>query len=111
MEDALQGYRDAIGKRVHAICWDRNLNPDSTVETEAACRIERFLPQLVQLAKAVGPNDLGAFEAVFEETICSQCGHRDALGTCSIQEDAECCLYRYLPLVYEAIHSVQARAA
>ena len=107
MGEALQAYRDAIAKHVHTVCFDRNLDPTSTVNTEAGCRIERFLPQLVEFAKAVGPKDLARFEAVFEEQICPQCGNRDALGTCPIQEQAECCLYRYLPLIYEAIHGVQ----
>lgn len=111
MGDAVQPYRDAIAKRVHAVCLDRNLDPTSTVNTEVGCRIERFLPQLVELARAVGPNDLSAFEAVFEETICSQCGNLDAFGTCPVREQAECCLYRYLPLVYEAIHSVAANSS
>lgn len=56
MADALQPYRDAIAKRVHTVCWDRNLNPDSSIDTEVACRIERFLPQPVELAKAIVPS-------------------------------------------------------
>ena len=39
MADALQPYREALAKRVHTVCWDRNLNPDSPIDTEAACRI------------------------------------------------------------------------
>lgn len=104
MADPLQPYRDAITKQVHAICFDRNLDPASTVDTEAGCRIERFLPQLVDIAKRVGPADLGAFQSAFERTVCAQCGELDALGTCPIREQAACCLYRYLPLIYEAIH-------
>lgn len=107
MPDELQAYRDAIAQGVRAICIDRNLNPRSTVETEANCRIDRFLPQLVELAKAVGPNDLEAFNAAFEKTICLQCGHLDSFGTCRVREQAECCLYRYLPLLYDAIHRVE----
>ena len=111
MGDPLQVYRDAIAKRVHTICLDRNLDPYSTVNTEADCRIERFLPQLVELVQSVGPNDMAAFEAAFEQTICSQCGNVDALGTCPVRERAECCLYRYLPLIYEAILSVEAESS
>ena len=107
MADPLQDYRDAVAQQVHAICFDRNLDPQSTVNTEAACRIERFLPELVRLARMVGPNDMAAFEAAFERTICAQCGHLDAVGTCPVREQAECCLYRYLPLLYDAICSVQ----
>lgn len=109
--DPLEAYRDAVAKYVHAVCFDRNLDPDSKVDTEATCRIERFLPQMVQLAKAAGPNNMPGFEAAVEQTICRQCGNLDALGVCRVREQAECCLYRYLPLVYEAIHSVKADPA
>ena len=106
MAEALQAYRDAIAKRVHTVCIDRNLDPNSLIDTEARCLIDRLLPQLVALATAVGPGDMPAFQAAVEEAICQQCGNLDALGTCRVREQAECCLYRYLPLVYEAIHSV-----
>ncbi|OGX31135.1 MAG: hypothetical protein A3E56_00065 [Omnitrophica WOR_2 bacterium RIFCSPHIGHO2_12_FULL_64_13] len=106
MGDPLHVYREAIAARVQAICIDRNLDPASAVETEAGFRIERFLPQLVELAKAVGPGNLEAYNAMFESTVCLQCGNRDALGVCRMQEQAACCLYRYLPLLYDAIHSV-----
>ncbi len=105
MAESLQVYRDAIAERVHAVCLDRNLDPQSTTNTEAACRIEQFLPQLVELAKTAGPDDPGAFQAAFENTICAQCGNLDDWGMCRAREQAACCLYRYLPLIYEAIHS------
>jgi len=108
MAESLRTYREAVAKRVHTVCLDRNLDPNSTVETEAGCRIERFLPQLVELAHRVGAKEFAAFEAAFEQTVCIQCGNRDAQGTCPVRAEAECCLYRYLPLIYEAIHGVEA---
>ena len=106
MADALQPYREALAKRVHTVCWDRNLNPDSPIDTEAACRIERFLSHLVKAAKTVGPNNFAGFEAAVVDAVCPSCGGRDAQGVCRTQDAAECCLYRYLPLAYEAILSV-----
>ena len=107
METYLQPYQEAITSHVHAVCIDRNLDPHSRVKTEAACRIERFLPELVGLARAVGPEDLARFEGAFEHTICLQCGNQNALGVCREREAAACCLYRYLPLIYDAIHRVE----
>lgn len=107
MDEGLQPYRDAIANGVHTICLDRNLDPASSVNTEAGCRIEQFLPQLVEVARAVEPQDLDAFSAAFERDICGQCGHLDAVGTCAVREQAACCLYRYLPLIYDAIRSVE----
>lgn len=111
MEDSLAPYREAIATSVHAVCWDRNLDPHSPIDTEASCRIERLLPEVVRLVRAVGPTDFATFEEAFMKTICVQCGHRDATGTCRVQERAECCLYRYLPLVYDAILRVHQSAS
>ncbi len=41
-------YRAAIDQRIHAICLDRHLDPSAQASTEAGCRIERFLPELIQ---------------------------------------------------------------
>ena len=108
MGDQLQAYREAIARRVHGICFDRNLDPTSKVNTEANCRIERFLPQLVELAKATGPKNGAGFETAVEHTICIQCGNQNALGECHVKEQADCCLYRYLPIVYETIAGIEA---
>jgi hypothetical protein len=51
MRDSLQPYRAAMVKYVYAICIDRNLDPDSTVDIKVDCRIKRFLPELVRLAQ------------------------------------------------------------
>ena len=109
MGDPLQPYRDAVVARIHAVCLDRNLDPQSQVNTELGCRIERFLPRLIDIAKHVSPKDPVTFEETCLRTVCVECGNQDARGRCPIRSQAECCLYRYLPLVYDAIHSVGPR--
>lgn len=108
MSDRLQAYQDAIAQQVHAICWDRNLNPQSAVNPEAACRIERFLPQLIGAARTAGAENYPAFEGNVLDAVCRVCGGLDAQGTCRTRAAGECCLYRYLPLVYDALQRVQA---
>src|SRR3989338_11383396 len=98
MADPLLPYRDAIAKQVHAICWDRNLNPDSPINTEAACRIERFLPELVEAAKMAGADNYPAFGGGGVDRVCRLCGGLNPQGECPTREAAACCLYRYLPL-------------
>ena len=107
MADSLRAYRQAIDRFVRSICMDRNLDPDSTVTTESNCRIDQFLPELVELAKVAGAGRPDTFNALFEETICKRCGQLDALGTCPVREQAACCLYRYLPIIYDAISHVE----
>ena len=95
MPDPLQVYREAMAQHAH-------------VDAKADCYIERFLPDLVQLAKAVGPDDPQTFEAACEQIICAQCGQREASGFCRARAQAACCLYRDLPLLYDALHRVHA---
>lgn len=106
MQALPERYREALTRHVHSICWNRNLDSQSMINTEADCRIERLLPNLVALAKLVGPGDYATFESALPSTICVTCGNQDMSGDCRVREEAECCLYRYLPLVYDAIHSV-----
>ncbi|MBI4597874.1 MAG: hypothetical protein HY737_05680 [Candidatus Omnitrophica bacterium] len=107
MSDPLQPYRDALARKVHAVCLDRNLDPTSVIDTEAGCRIDRFLPELVQMVRQIRSDNLADYEAVMRERVCHQCGNLTAEDRCPVREQAECCLYRYLPLVIEAIFEVQ----
>lgn len=96
--------RAAIASRIHAICWDRHLDHDSSIDTATGCRMEPLLVEVVRLAEAVGPNDFAAFESAIPRTICLQCGQQDALGRCRDRDRAECGFHRDLPLIYDAIH-------
>lgn len=107
MGDPLSACREAIARRVHAVCLDRNLDPEATVDPEANCRIERFLAVLVEIARTVEPNDVAAYEAAVEQRVCVRCGGLDARGVCQARQEAACCLSRYLPLVYDAVHRVR----
>jgi hypothetical protein len=93
---ALSRQREGAGR------WDR----DAACETTA-----RYLPELVTLAKAVGPQNLPAFEEACEHTICLQCGRQNALGLCRYRDMDVCSLYHYLPHIYDAIHRADARGS
>ena len=106
-DERLVPYRDAVARRVHAVCLDRNLDPNAAVETELNCRIDRWLPTVIPLARMVERGDIAAFEAACQQAVCMECGEQDAKGHCEERSAATCCLSRYLPLVYDAILSVQ----
>ena len=110
MSDPVQSYRDAIARRIHTVCIDRNLDPRPTSNTEAHCQIERYLPQLVALVQASGPESVEGFAAGVGRTICHACGNQDDAGVCRRRNEVECCLYRYLLLIYDAIDEVLQRS-
>ena len=105
MEDPLAPYRQAIVKRVEALCLDRDLDPASAVLTEITGRLYPLLPELVALANRAGPEHFTAFEAAVKDAICAHCSSQDANGVCPRRENGECCLSRYLPLLYSALTS------
>ncbi len=101
---ALEPYRLAIQRRARSLCWDHPFGQVTPDQESGTCRISRFLPDLVSLAKAVGPDDVSGFEWNVERAICAgRCGNIDGTGCCPLRAKAGCCLYRNLPLVYDAL--------
>ena len=107
MSDPLAVYRDAVAKRVHTICLDRHLDPRSQTDPEAGRRLDRLFPQLIALTSDIRSNNLGDDEDAIAARICPWCGSRDAPVSCPARERAERCLFRYLPLILDAIESVE----
>ena len=92
-------YRQAVISRLQRQIGDERWDPEAVIRA-----VEHYLPELVAVAHAVGPNDLVRFEETFEHTICLQCGWQTPLGACLERELDTCSLHHYLPLIYDAIH-------
>ena len=100
----------ALVNRVQAVCWDHARNPLGYLAPEGSCQITRMLPTLSELSGRAGADTFDGFAGSVEQMICRSCEHMDqATGICSRREHGECCLFRYLPLVYDALE--QARPA
>lgn len=101
----LDTFRQAVDRRVSGPCVDRHLVPTAAQDGKSTCRIDRFLVQLVALAKAVGPGDLSAFTSGLGRTVCMECARQ---GQCTLPERSSCCLPAYLPQIYQALGGVAA---
>jgi hypothetical protein len=109
-EDRTRRYREAIRRRVCAICLDGADNGSCGLSGPAFCAIDEHLPRLVEAILGVRHRKDDAYAAAVEATVCGHCSHRDSLGLCHLRRDGRCTVSVYLPLVVEAIDEVERQA-
>jgi hypothetical protein len=109
MEDKYRPYRDAIRRRVCAICLDGADDGSCALVSPPTCAIDEHLPRLVEAILDVRRGHDDAYAAAVEARVCSHCSHRDDLGLCGLRRDGRCALSVYLPLVVEAVDEVERR--
>ncbi len=109
-EDSYRLYREAIRRRVCAICLDGADDGACSLSGPLLCAIDEHLPRLVEAILDVRTRQDDAYAAAVEAKVCSHCSHRDSLGLCRLRRDGRCTVSVYLPLVVEAIDEVERRA-
>jgi hypothetical protein len=109
IEDRYRAYRDAIRRRVCAICLDGADDGSCALVSPSACAIDEHLPRLVEAILDVRRRHDDAYAATVEARVCSHCSHRDSLGLCNLRRDGRCAVSVYLPLVIEAVAEVERR--
>ena len=109
-EDSYRLYREAIRRRVCAICLDGADGGACGLSGPPLCAIDEHLPRLVDAILDVRSRQHDTYAAAVEAKVCSHCSHRDGLGLCSLRRDGRCTVSVYLPLVIAAIDEVERRA-
>ena len=109
-EDGYAVYREAIRRRVCAICLDGADDGACGLSGPLVCGIDENIPRLVDAILEVRSRQDDAYAAAVEANVCSHCSHRDGLGLCHLRRDGRCTVSVYLPLVVEAIDEVERRA-
>jgi hypothetical protein len=104
-----RAYREAIRRRVCAVCLDGADDGACALAGPPACAIEEHLGRLVDAILDVRSRHDDAYAAAVEARVCTYCTHRDALGLCRLRRDGRCTVSVYLPLVVEAIDEVERR--
>ena len=99
VEDRYRVYREAIRRRVCAVCLDGADDGRCGLTGPPACAIDEHLPRLVEAILDVRGQRHDAYAAAVEARVCSHCSHRDGRCTVSV----------YLPLVVEAVEEVERR--
>ena len=108
-EQMFRAYREAIRRRVCAVCLDSGDDGACALAGPPACAIEEHLGRLVDAILDVRSRHDDAYAAAVEAWVCTYCTHRDAIGLCRLRRDGRCTVSVYLPLVVEAIDEVERR--
>ena len=106
--DPYRAYREAIRRRVCAVCLDGTDDTGCALVGPPRCALEELLPRLVDAIRDVRLRCDDAFAAAVEARVCGHCAHRDGFGLCRLRRDGRCAVALYLPLVVEAIDEVDA---
>jgi hypothetical protein len=104
--DPYRAYREAVRLRVCAVCLDGTDDSGCGLTGGARCPVQELLPLLVETIREVGTNRERTFAAAVESRVCSHCDQRDGFGLCRLRRDGRCAVVLYLPLIVEAIQSV-----
>ena len=108
MEPAtLSAYQEALRELLlyvmHRPC------PRQAHQGAVACRVLRFLPQLVDLAADMPSGPPAALREAIRTRICSHCEYQNANGYCPLRMSGECCVSREEAEVLAVINRVTQR--
>jgi hypothetical protein len=109
VDDTYRDYRDALRRRVCAVCLDGKDDGSCGLASPGTCALERHLPRIVEAVLDVRSRRDDAYAAAIEARVCSHCEERDRLGLCDLRRAGRCGLAVYLPLIVEAIEEVEMR--
>ncbi|HSD28861.1 MAG TPA: hypothetical protein VLL75_16285, partial [Vicinamibacteria bacterium] len=87
-----QAYREAIRRRVCAICLDGVDDGACALAGPPGCAIEEQLGRLVDAVLDVRNRHDDAYAAAVEARVCTYCTQRDELGLCRLRRDGRCTL-------------------
>ncbi len=103
-------YEEAILKNVCAHCID--FGQDSICHKSGGretCAVIRNLKELVYIAKSIHSKQVSSYVHTLREKVCSHCASSRPNGSCPNREEIECCVDRYLPLILQAIESIDSK--
>ena len=104
-----QAYLEAIREQVCRVCLDQ-ASDGSCGLSRRTCAIEAHLPRLVGVLAGIQSTRMDEYDAAVRAEICPSCPQQDAQGACAVREASDCALLTYLPLVLDAIESVNGGA-
>jgi hypothetical protein len=104
---AYRRYRDAVRRRVCAVCLDGGEDGTCRLSSGPGCAVEELLGALVAAVHDVRAGRATAYATAVEARVCSQCRRADVHGgVCRLRQDGRCAVVVYLPLLVEAIEQV-----
>ena len=99
-------YREAVRRRVCAVCLDGRDDGSCGLTGERSCALEELLPRVVDTIRDVRRARDDAYATAIEARVCSRCRDNDPSGRCALRREGACALAVFLPLVVAAVAEV-----
>jgi hypothetical protein len=106
IDDGYGRYRDALRKRVCAVCLDSRDDGSCGLASGRLCALEEHLPKLIDVLRRVKSGRMDEYAAALEAEVCSRCSKQDEHGDCRLRNRGECALALYLPIIVDVIEEV-----
>jgi hypothetical protein len=107
--DGSQPYREAIRRRVCAVCLDSADDGSCRLSGRRTCAIDEHLPRVLEAIRDVQERRCDSYASAVEARVCRHCAAWDARGGCALRQTGRCALDVFLPLVVGAIEEVDRR--
>jgi hypothetical protein len=107
-EDRYLTYREALRRRVCAVCLDSRDDGSCGIGHGRTCALDRHGPLLIDTMLKVRSGRMDEYFAALDAEICSRCQEQDAQGNCGLRNEGLCALAVYLPLIVDAIEETDA---
>jgi hypothetical protein len=105
-DERYQACREAIRRRVCAVCLDSADDGSCRLSGVWTCVIDSHLRQLLEAVEDVRSGRERTVEAAVERRVCRVCRERGAGPSCQPRENGRCALVAYLPLIVRALTDV-----
>lgn len=110
-EDTYRLQREALRRRVCAVCLDGADDGSCALGASASCAIAEHLPRLVEAVRDVREGRAEGHASAIEAHVCGHCRRREPGGACAARRDGSCAIAAYLPLIVEALEEAELRRA
>jgi hypothetical protein len=107
----LQEYLDEIRKQVCTRCIDRPPGGPPCAPLGKMCGVELSLPLFLESIHEVDSLSIDRYVENLRRRVCSQCVNQDAEGFCLLRAERVCALDYLLPLIVQAVETVDERRA
>jgi hypothetical protein len=97
---------EAIRKDVCMHCVEYGEDGKCHHESDTECSVFHFLPELVRISNQIHSEKMDDYIAAVRSRVCALCSHAEG-EKCSVREQLDCALDRYLSLVIDSLERLQ----
>lgn len=106
-EAPMNPFWESVRMTVCRKCIDGDNNGNCRLPGNERCMLEVHFSPLLEMLSEIRSHSMEPYVSALRTTICPQCEHMSADGSCHKRAKLECALDRYYPLIIEKVHSMK----